>query len=168
MEEYINQLKVMLKVRKEQKEIIECSGGSCCNCNPDIQALEQAIEIMEQYLQLKKEKEELERKYIWRKLRYDRLVKENRKLKENKDILQTNYETLRGDIQMVVNELGFPEDTIISDEFVPMIKEKYIPKAVIREKIETKCQELQHRTNIEKILESEFQRLKKEILGEEK
>lgn len=39
IEETIKQLKLMLKVRKEQKEIIECAGGSCMNCNPDIKAL---------------------------------------------------------------------------------------------------------------------------------
>ena len=37
---------------------------------------------------------------------------------------------------MVTSELGFPEDTIIADEFVQMIKEKYIPVSLVEEKIE--------------------------------
>ena len=68
--------------------------------------------------------------------RLEQLEKENKELKESNEIVETNYDTLRGDIQAVVNELGFPEDTIISDEFVLMIKENYIPKSVIREKID--------------------------------
>ena len=36
IEETIKQLELILKVRKEQKEIIECAGGSCINCDPDI------------------------------------------------------------------------------------------------------------------------------------
>lgn len=39
IEETIKQLKLILKIRKEQKEIIECAGGSCMNCDPDIKAL---------------------------------------------------------------------------------------------------------------------------------
>lgn len=58
------------------------------------------------------------------------------KIKVENDILKTNYGILRGDIQKVVNKLGFPEDTIISDEFIPMIIENYIPKQKIKDKIE--------------------------------
>ena len=49
IEETIKQLKLMLKVRKEQKEIIECAGGSCMNCNPDIKALSESIDILSDY-----------------------------------------------------------------------------------------------------------------------
>ncbi len=49
IEEAIKQLKLILKVRKEQKEIIECAGGSCMNCNPDIQALTKSIDILSDY-----------------------------------------------------------------------------------------------------------------------
>ena len=38
IEETKKQLELILKVRKEQKEIIECDGGSCMNCDPDIKA----------------------------------------------------------------------------------------------------------------------------------
>ena len=59
IEETIKQLKLMLKVRKEQKEIIECAGGSCINCNPDIKALSESIDILSDYKRVLKENEEL-------------------------------------------------------------------------------------------------------------
>lgn len=57
--ETIKQLKLMLKVRKEQKEIIECAGGSCINCDPDIKALTESIDILSEYKRVLKENEEL-------------------------------------------------------------------------------------------------------------
>jgi predicted metal-binding protein len=58
IEETKKQLELILKVRKEQKEIIECSGGSCMNCNPDIKALTESIEILSDYKRALKENEE--------------------------------------------------------------------------------------------------------------
>ena len=55
IEETIKQLELMLKVRKEQKEIIECAGGSCMNCDPDIKALSKSIEILSDYRRVKEE-----------------------------------------------------------------------------------------------------------------
>lgn len=49
IEETIKQLKLILKVRKEQKDIIECAGGSCINCDPDIKALTESIGILSDY-----------------------------------------------------------------------------------------------------------------------
>ena len=63
IEETIKQLKLILKVRKEQKEIIECAGGSCMNCDPDIKALNESIEILSDYKRALKENREL-REYI--------------------------------------------------------------------------------------------------------
>ena len=60
IEETIKQLKLMLKVRKEQKEIIECAGGSCMNCNPDIKALSKSIDILSDYKRVLKENNRLE------------------------------------------------------------------------------------------------------------
>ena len=57
IEETIKQLKLMLKVRKEQKEIIECAGGSCMNCDPDIKALSKSIDILSDYKRVLKENE---------------------------------------------------------------------------------------------------------------
>lgn len=59
IEETKKQLELILKVRKEQKEIIECAGGSCMNCNPDIKALTESIEILSDYKRVLKENEEL-------------------------------------------------------------------------------------------------------------
>lgn len=59
IEETIKQLKLILKVRKEQKEIIECAGGSCINCDPDIRALTKSIDILSDYKRVLKENEEL-------------------------------------------------------------------------------------------------------------
>lgn len=59
IEETIKQLKLMLKVRKEQKEIIESAGGSCMNCNPDIKALSESIDILSDYKRVLKENEQL-------------------------------------------------------------------------------------------------------------
>lgn len=63
IEETIKQLELILKVRKEQKEIIECAGGSCMNCNPDIKALSKSIEILSDYKRVLKENEEWQRAY---------------------------------------------------------------------------------------------------------
>lgn len=46
--ETIEQLDLMLKVRRKQKEIIECAGGSCINCAPDIRALKHAVEVLKE------------------------------------------------------------------------------------------------------------------------
>ena len=61
IEDTKKQLELMLKVRKEQKEIIECAGGSCMNCDPDIKALSRSIEILSDYKRVLKENEELKR-----------------------------------------------------------------------------------------------------------
>ena len=58
-EEIIKQLELILKVRKEQKEIIECAGGSCMNCDPDIKALTESIKIVSDYKRVLKENEKI-------------------------------------------------------------------------------------------------------------
>ena len=57
IEDTKKQLELMLKVRKEQKEIIECAGGSCMNCDTDIKALSKSIEILSDYKRVLKENE---------------------------------------------------------------------------------------------------------------
>lgn len=52
IEKDIKILEEMLKIRKEQKEIIECAGGYCGNCNQDIKALESAIQTIKAYKEL--------------------------------------------------------------------------------------------------------------------
>lgn len=57
IEETIKQLELILKVLKEQKEIIECAGGWCINCDPDIKALTESIDILKDYKRVLKENE---------------------------------------------------------------------------------------------------------------
>ena len=64
------------------------------------------------------------------------IIDKNKELEEENKIIKGNYYTLCVDIQMVISELGFPEDTIIADEMVSMIKENYIPVSLVEEKIE--------------------------------
>ena len=59
IEETIKQLKLILKVRKEQKEKIECAGGSCMNCDPDIKALDKSIYFLSEYKKVLKENKKL-------------------------------------------------------------------------------------------------------------
>ena len=66
----------------------------------------------------------------------EHLIKTYKELEEENKIIKGNYYTLCVDIQMVTSELGFPEDTIIADEMVSMIKENYIPVSLVEEKIE--------------------------------
>lgn len=61
--ETIKQLELILKVRKEQKEIIECAGGWCVNCDPDIKALTESIYILKDYKKVLKEVKRLENMY---------------------------------------------------------------------------------------------------------
>ena len=64
------------------------------------------------------------------------IIDKNKELEEENKIIKGNYITLCADIQMVTTELGFPEDKIIADEMVSMIKENYIEKSLVEEKIE--------------------------------
>lgn len=73
----------------------------------------------------------------------ENMLNRNKELEEENEIIKGNYYTLCADIQMVTSELGFPEDTIIADEMVAMIKENYIPKSVIKEKIDKKQKQLE-------------------------
>lgn len=65
----------------------------------------------------------------------EHLIKAYKELEEENKIIKGNYYTLCADIQMVTSELGFPEDTIIADEMVSMIKLNYIPVSLVEEKI---------------------------------
>lgn len=84
IEDTKKQLELMLKVRKEQKEIIECAGGSCMNCDPDIKALSRSIEILSDYKRVLKENEKLKKS----KITYEKV----RDIQEkNKNIVDNNY-----------------------------------------------------------------------------
>ena len=93
IEETIKQLELMLKVRKEQKEIIECAGGSCMNCDPDIKALSKSIEILSDYRRVKEENKKLKEMYY----KFAKLILENfvsvRKIERQIEILDDNINT---------------------------------------------------------------------------
>ena len=97
-------------------------------------------EIKEKFLRNIEETEKL-KKQLQSNIRvFNKTIDEQNKkikeLEEENEIIKGNYYTLCADIQMVTSELGFPEDTIIADEMVSMIKENYIPKFLVEEKIE--------------------------------
>lgn len=96
-------------------------------------------EIKEKFLRNIEETEKL-KKQLQSNIRvFNKTIDEqNKKIKELEEenkIIKGNYYTLCADIQMVTSELGFPEDTIIADEMVSMIKENYIPVSLVEEKI---------------------------------
>lgn len=91
-EERIKVLEIMLRIRKEQKDIVECAGGFCKNCNEDIQALQETIEDLKKLdeiekecnkeIRLQKENEELKRQENIRNIeKYNEILKSITKLK---------------------------------------------------------------------------------------
>ncbi len=125
IEETIKQLKLMLKVRKEQKEIIECAGGSCMNCNPDIKALSESIDILSDCKRVLKEVKRYKNMYkaeheihLVRNEQLDRkenavtkcneLIIENAKLKEENEELKQDRNNNYQMIALAQNEaLGY-------------------------------------------------------------
>lgn len=98
IEETKKQLELILKVRKEQKEIIECSGGSCMNCNPDIKALTESIEILSDYKRALKENEEWDRKFCNLQNLYF-------KLQDESESKQKEYQETYKDVREELKEL---------------------------------------------------------------
>lgn len=104
IEEIIKQLKLMLKVRKQQKEIIECAGGSCINCDPDIGALTESIDILSDYKRVLKENKLL-RKDIegWKK--YCEEIEEEQTEMSNKNCeLEFKVEKLQKENEELKNQ----------------------------------------------------------------
>ena len=101
IEETKKQLELILKVRKEQKEIIECAGGSCINCDPDIKALSESIDILSDYKRVLKEVKRYKNMYeaehqihLVRNEQLDRkqkaIIKCNELENENKELKKEN------------------------------------------------------------------------------
>lgn len=101
IEETIKQLELILKARKEHKEIIECAGGWCINCDPDIKALTESIYILKDYKKVLKEVKRLENMYeaehqihLVRNEQLDRkqkaIIKCNELENENKELKKEN------------------------------------------------------------------------------
>ena len=106
IEETIKQLRLILKVRKEQKEIIECAGGSCINCNPDIEALTNSINILSDY---------------------KRVLKENEELKVIKSAIQTlQTNSLEEEKYIVISKSSFLDGSYkhLLDDYIPIQKVK--------------------------------------------
>lgn len=104
IEETKKQLELILKVRKEQKEIIECSGGSCMNCDPDIKALTESIEILSDYKRVLKENEELKRLHIQDNKHLDFIMEHSIPVQKVKDKIEEIDEEL--EIMKVDNMYG--------------------------------------------------------------
>lgn len=108
IEETKKQLELILKVRKEQKEIIECAGGSCMNCDPDIKALSKSIEIL---------------------LDYKRVLKENEELKIIKSAIQTlQINSLEEEKYIVISKGSFLDGSYkhLLDDYIPKQRVKDI------------------------------------------
>lgn len=118
IEETIKQLKLMLKVRKEQKEIIECAGGSCMNCNPDIKALSKSIDILSDYKRVLKENEELNLKYY---MLYTGKI-ENLKAQEVK--IKSQVIPVQKVKDKIEKEIKYHERNILEIENTTMLKGK--------------------------------------------
>lgn len=118
-----------------------------------IKALNIAIEKTQAKIKAYKELE-----YKYNKALSDLVQAEhkNKELEEENKTIKGNYYTLCADIQMVTSELGFPGDTIIADEMIPMIKENYIPVSLVEKKMEEVNKEdenLMYKNNIIKVLQ---------------
>ena len=88
IEETKKQLELILKVRKEQKEIIECAGGSCMNCDPDIKALSKSIEILSDYKRVLKDNEEFKRLHIQDNKHLDFIMQHSISVQKVKDKIE--------------------------------------------------------------------------------
>lgn len=96
IEETKKQLELILKVRKEHKEIIECAGGSCINCDPDIKALTESIDILSDY------KRVLEMNEV--------LLKENEILLKENEELKKNYINVRDNVNTTFCKVAIPPE----------------------------------------------------------
>ena len=135
IEETIKQLKLMLKVRKEQKEIIECAGGSCMNCDPDIKALSKSIDTLSDYKRVLKINKVL--------------LKENKELKIKNNAIKRESEAYAEHMIRLDNELNLEKEkskyewirqNCLSQELVNKL---YIPIQKVKDNISERQFELQ-------------------------
>lgn len=103
VEETVKQLELILKARKEHKTLIENTGRTCENCNPDINALTNSIEFLLDYEKVLKENEELkdykERTEYTKKLCKSKVEEAEKKLEKMKNSREE-------DIKIVENYLA--------------------------------------------------------------
>lgn len=124
IEKIKKQLELILKVRKEQKEIIECAGGACINCDPDIKALSESIEILSDYERVLKENEEQKRE-IERQKDINAII--------NKNGIDKYYEKV---LEKTMTK--FLNDNIAND---------FIPKKKVKEKIKELEEKMKYEYN---------------------
>lgn len=128
IEETKKQLELILKVRKEQKEIIECAGGSCMNCDPDIRALTESIDILSDYKRVLKENER------YRRSDYETICLENNELRETVDRIQSEYNDLLKEhekLKAKIDVCNWQEKSCKE-----IIQSKYISIQKVKDKIE--------------------------------
>lgn len=129
------QLELILKVRKEQKEIIECAGGSCMNCDPDIKALVKSIDILSDYKKVLKINEVL--------------LKENEEIRIKNNAIKRESEAYAEHMIRLDNELNLEKEkskyewirqNCLSQELVNKL---YIPIQKVKDKIKELEEELE-------------------------
>lgn len=108
IEDTIKQLKIILKIRKKQEEIIECAGGFCVNCKPDIDALEHSIKILSDNKRVLKENEELKEQNRYEWIRRHCLPQDLiNKYYIPKQKIKDKIEELENDVQELSDEQGY-------------------------------------------------------------
>lgn len=131
IEETIKQLELILKARREHKEIIECVGGSCMNCDPDIKALVKSIDILSDYKRVLQENEYMHNELDKQQTKINKYAKENEELKkfhiqDNKhlDFIMENSITVQKVKDKIEKEIKYHEKNILDIENITMLKGK--------------------------------------------
>lgn len=140
IEETIKQLELILKVRKEQKDIIESAGGSCINCDPDIKALSESIDILSDYKRVLKENEILkeEKEQAWEE--WNNLeqgsYETGQKLKQQIKELQKENEELK--LEKRNRSIGKYGDVELHDLINRVLSNNYISIQTVKDKMKEK------------------------------
>ena len=131
IETTIKQLELILKARREHKEIIECVGGSCMNCDPDIKALFKSIDILSDYKRVLQENEYMHNELDKQQTKINKYAKENGELKkfhiqDNKhlDFIMENSITVQKVKDKIEKEIKYHEKNILDIENITMLKGK--------------------------------------------
>lgn len=131
IEKTIKQLELILKARREHKEIIECVGGSCMNCDPDIKALVKSIDILSDYKRVLQENEYMHNELDKQQTKINKYAKENEELKkfhiqDNKhlDFIMENSITVQKVKDKIEKEIKYHEKNILDIENITMLKGK--------------------------------------------
>ena len=131
IETTIKQLELILKARREHKEIIEGVGGSCMNCDPDIKALVKSIDILSDYKRVLQENEYMHNELDKQQTKINKYAKENEELKkfhiqDNKhlDFIMENSITVQKVKDKIEKEIKYHEKNILDIENITMLKGK--------------------------------------------